>query len=137
MGFFLLKRKQPNHRCCPAYKCITTASNTESFPTKLNDLNYICSSHKYRVTEGSRTCAIQMIKLCYVKPQLNYNLRSSTKYLLLDLPNKTKKTTGERKFFAAALTLWNALPDELRALGSLKPFMARLKAHYFRLACRL
>ena len=136
MGFLLLKRKQLNPRCCPAYKCVTTASNIES-PTKHNDLNYICSSHKYPVTEGSKTCAIQIIKLCYVKPQLNYNLRSSTKYLLLDLPNKTKKTTGERKFFAAALTLWNALPDELRALGSLKPFMARLRTHYFKLAFSL
>ena len=77
------------------------------------------------------------MKLCYVKPQLNHNLRSNTKYLLLDLPNKIKKTTGDRKFFAAAPTLWNALPDELRALDSLKPFMARLKTHYFKLAFSL
>ena len=37
-------------------------------------------------------------------------------------------------FFAAAPTLWNALPDELRALDSLKMFMARLKTYYFKLA---
>ena len=30
-----------------------------------------------------------------------------------------------------------ALPDELRALGSLKTFMARLKTHYFKLAFSL
>ena len=66
-----------------------------------------------------------------LKPQSNYNLRSNTKHLLLDLPNKTMKTTGDRAFFAAAPTLWNALPDELRALGSLKTFMAQLKTHYF------
>ena len=65
---------------------------------------------------------------------LFYNLRSNTKHLLLDLPNKTKKTTGDRAFFAAAPTLWNALPDELKALGSLKTFMTRLKTHYFKLA---
>ena len=70
----------------------------------------------------------QLIRL---KPQSNYNMRSNTKHLLLDLPNKTKKTTGDRAFFAAATTLWNALPDELRALGSLKTFMARLETHYF------
>ena len=40
---------------------------------------------------------------------------------------------GDRAFFAAARTLWNAPPDELRALGSLKTFMARLKTHYFKL----
>ncbi|CAH3126512.1 unnamed protein product [Porites lobata] len=49
----------------------------------------------------------------------NYNPRSNTKHLLLDLPDKTKETTGDRAFFAASPTLWNALPDELRALGSL------------------
>ena len=65
---------------------------------------------------------------------LFYNLRSNTKHLLLDLPNKTNKTTGDRAFFSAAPTLWNALPDELRALGSLKTFMTRLKTHYFKLA---
>ena len=51
--------------------------------------------------------------------------------------NKTKKTTGDRALFVAAPTLWNALPDELRALGSLKTFMARLKTHYFKLAFNL
>ena len=57
-------------------------------------------------------------QLLRLKPQSNYNLRSNTKHLLLDLPNNTMKTTGDRAFFAATPTLWNALPDELRALGS-------------------
>ena len=70
----------------------------------------------------------QLIRL---KAQSNYNLRLKYKHLLLDLPNKIKKTTGDRAFFATAPTLWNALPDELRALGSLKTFMARLETHYF------
>ena len=38
---------------------------------------------------------------------------------------------------AASPTLWNAPPDKLRALGSLKAFMARLKTHYFKLAFSL
>lgn len=76
----------------------------------------------------------QLIRL---KPHSNYNLLSNTKHLLLDLPNKTMKTTGDRAFFAAVPTLWNALPDELRALGSLKTFMAQLKTHYFKLAYSL
>ena len=69
----------------------------------------------------------QLIRL---KPQSNCNLRSNTKRLLLDLPNKTMKTTGDRAFFAATPTLWNALPDELRALGGLKTFIAQLKTHF-------
>ena len=73
------------------------------------------------------------------KPRSNYNQRTNTKHLLLDLPNKTKKTTGDSAFFAAAPTLWNALSDELRVLGSLtETFMARLKTHSdFKLAFRL
>jgi len=79
-----------------------------------------------------------LINYIRLKPQSNYNLRSNTKqYLLLDLPNKTEKTTGDRAFFAATPTLWNTLPDELRALGSLKTFMARLIPHYFKLAFTL
>ena len=61
-------------------------------------------------------------------PSLAYR-EAITKHSLLNLPNKTKKTTRDRAFFAAVSTLWNALPDELRALGSLKTFMARLKTH--------
>ena len=91
--------------------------------------------YTFKALHGSAPTYIhQLIRL---KPQSNYNLRSNTKHLLLDLPNKTKKTTGDRAFFAAAPTLWNALPDELRALGSLKTFMARLKTHYFKLAFTL
>ena len=35
-------------------------------------------------------------QLIRIKPRSNYNLRSNTRHLLLDLPNKTKKTTGDR-----------------------------------------
>ena len=92
--------------------------------------------YTFKAIHGSAPTYIhQLIKL---KPQSNYDLRSNTKRLLLDVPNKTKKTTGDRAFFAAAPILWNdALPDELRALGSLKTFMARLKTRYFKLAFSL
>ena len=91
--------------------------------------------YKFKVLHGGAPTYIhQLIRL---KPQSNYNLRSNTKHLLLDLPNKTNKTTGDRGFFAAAPTLWNALSDELRALGSLKTFIAQLKTHYFKLAFSL
>ena len=84
--------------------------------------------YAFKTLHGSApTCIHQLIRL---KPQSNYNLRSKTKHLLLDLPNKTKKTTGDRAFFAAAPTLWNALPDELRALGSLKTSIALVLVGY-------
>ena len=91
--------------------------------------------YTFKVLHGSAPTYIhQLIRL---KPQSNYNLRSNTKHLLLDLPNKPNKTTGDRGFFAVAPTLWNALPEELRALGSLETFIAQLKTHYFKLAFSL
>ena len=60
--------------------------------------------YTFKALHGSVPTYIhQLIRL---KPQSNYNLRSNTKHLLPDLP---KKTTGDRAFFAAAPTLWNAL----------------------------
>ena len=91
--------------------------------------------YTFKALHGSAPTYIhQLIRL---KPQSNYNLRSNSKHLLLDLPNKTNKTAGDRAFFAAAPTLWNALPDELSALGIVKTFMAWLKTHYFKLAFSL
>ena len=91
--------------------------------------------YTFKALPGSAPTDIH--QLIGLKPQSNYNLRSNTKHLLLNLPNNTMKTTGDRVFFAAAPTLWNALPDELRALGIPKTFMARLKTHYFKLPFRL
>ena len=88
--------------------------------------------YTFKALPGSAPTYIH--QLIRPKPQSNYKLRSNTKHLLLDLPNKTKKTTGDRAFFAAAPTLWNTLPNDLKALDSLKTFMARLKTYYFKLA---
>ena len=66
-----------------------------------------------------------------------YMLRSNTKHFLLDQPRKMKKTTGDRAFLAAAPTLWNALPDDLRTLDNLKSFKSQLKTHFFKLAYNL
>ena len=68
------------------------------------------------------------------KSRSNYSFRSNTKHLLLDLPYRTKKTTGDKAFFAASPILRNALPDELRALDSLITFKEWLKTHSFKLA---
>ena len=91
--------------------------------------------YTFKALHGSAPTYIhQLIRL---KLQSNYNLRSNTKHLLLELPNKPNKPTGDRGCFAVAPTLWNALPDDLTAFGSLKTFMARLKTRYFKLAFSL
>ena len=68
----------------------------------------------FKAIHGSAPTYIsQLIRL---KPKSTYMLRSNKKDFLLDQPRKMKKTTGDRAFLAAAPTLWNALPDDLRTL---------------------
>ena len=42
-------------------------------------------------------------------------------------------TLGDRAFVAAVPKLWNALPKELRLIGSVSSFKRHLKSHFFRL----
>ena len=41
-------------------------------------------------------------------------------------------TLGARSFYAAALSLWNSLPAELRDIQSLCNFKQKLKTHLLR-----
>ena len=60
-------------------------------------------------------------------------LRSSEANLLAIPPTRTK-TYGDRSFSAAAPTLWNKLPDDLRELNELSPFKRQLKTYLFKCA---
>ena len=120
-----------------AARLISNSTRFDHISPVMKDLHWLPVKYRvmfklvvytFKALHGSAPTYIH--QLIRPKPQSNYNLRSNVKHLLLDLPNKTKKTTGDRVFFAAAPTMWNALPDELRALDSLKTFMARLKTHF-------
>ena len=63
-----------------------------------------------------------------LNPQSNYNLRSNTKHLSAQQDQDDDRRQG---VLCSRANLWNALTDELIALGNLKTFMARLKAHNF------
>ena len=43
-------------------------------------------------------------------------------------------TIGARSFYAAAPTLWNSLPANIREITSLSIFKKKLKTHFFNLA---
>ncbi|KAL3055052.1 hypothetical protein OYC64_017878 [Pagothenia borchgrevinki] len=59
--------------------------------------------------------------------------RSSNSYLLK--PPRTKlRTMGDRAFCSAAPSLWNALPDHMRAPQSVEAFKKGLKTHLFKRA---
>ena len=52
-------------------------------------------------------------ELLVVKPRTRYSLRSDSETLLV-IPKVTRKTFGDRAFFRAGPTEWNALPSSLR-----------------------
>ena len=63
-------------------------------------------------------------------------LRSATKSLLI-VPKTRTKTYGDRSFRKAAPTLWNNLPEKIKATDSLPLFKKLLKTHLFKTAYTL
>ena len=64
----------------------------------------------------------------YVPPR---TLRSTSKNLLCE-PRNNMKTYDDRSFSACAPKLWNQLPDNIRAAGSVAIFKQQLKTHLFK-----
>ena len=52
--------------------------------------------------------------LIHIKNPSMYGLRSNSELLLAPPSTKTKKTLGDRAFTAAAPSLWNKVPSEIR-----------------------
>ena len=65
-------------------------------------------------------------KLLVVKPRTGYSLRSDSETLLV-IPKVTRKTFGDRAFFHAGPTVWNALPSSLRNCRNIDSFKVQLK----------
>ena len=57
------------------------------------------------------------------------SLRSSTAQLLV--PVRTRTKAGDRSFKAAAPSLWNKLPDDIRSINSLDKFKCSIKTYLF------
>ena len=61
-----------------------------------------------------------------------YNLKSSGSILLFMPAVRSKTTLGDKAFMAAAPTLLNSLPKELRAITNVNSFKAHIKTYVFR-----
>ena len=59
-------------------------------------------------------------------------LRSSSDSRALRIPHIKTKTFGHRSFSHAALSVWNALPHEIRHIQSATAFKTALKTHLFK-----
>ena len=83
-----------------AARLISNTTRFDHISPVLIDLHWL--PVKYRIMFKLVVCTFKALhgsapsyihQLIRLKPQSNYNLRSNTKHLLFDLPNKTKKTT--------------------------------------------
>ena len=72
-------------------------------------------------------------ELLVVKPR---SLRSDSETLLV-IPKVTRKTFGDRAFFHAGPTVWNALPSSLRNCRNIDSFKVQLKTYLFKKAFNL
>ena len=52
--------------------------------------------------------------------------------ILQDSTAKFKCTLGDRSFAAAALNIWNGLPDHIRKENDFDKFKRLIKTHYFK-----
>ena len=75
-------------------------------------------------------------ELLGVKPRTRYSLRSDSETLLV-IPKVTRKTFGDRAFFHAGPTVWNALPSSLRNCRNIDCFKVQLKTYLFKKAFNL
>ena len=81
------------------------------------------------------TCLIP--KFAHITPVLRrYSLRSDSETLLV-IPKVTRKTFGDRAFFHAGPTVWNALPSSLRNCVNIDSFKVQLKTYLFKKAFNL
>jgi hypothetical protein len=120
-----------------AAKLIYQAKKYDRVTSILHDLHWLTVSNRINFkiltlvfkclnTASAPSYLTDLIQL--YKP--NRYLRSSTDTRLLAIP-KTRTTTGEKSFHAAAPKLWNNLPLSIRHSSSLAAFKKSLKTHLF------
>ncbi len=84
----------------------------------------------YRALHGQAPAYISDLLHPYVTSR---SLRSSDQGLLV-LPHAQLRTKGDCAFEVVALTLWNALPIDIRSVVSVDTFKKQLKTYLFKLA---
>ena len=82
----------------------------------------------YKCLHGTAPSYLREMLKEYVPPR---TLRSTSKNLLCE-PRTNLKTYGDRSFSACAPKLWNQLPNNIRATGSVAIFKRQLKTHLFK-----
>ena len=127
-----LQRVQNN-----AARVITLTKKHDHITPVLKDLHWLPVRKRiefkilllaYKCLQGTAPSYLRELLKEYVPPR---TLRSTSKNLLCE-PRNNMKTYDDRSFSACAPKLWNQLPDNIRAAGSVAIFKRQLKTHLFK-----
>ena len=120
-----------------AARIITNTPRREHITPVLRSLHWldIKSRVKYKILLITYK-ALHGCAPCYIRDLLcthtsSVNLRSATDTSLLSIPPTNRVSFGDKAFYKAAPTLWNALPRNIRTAETILTFKSKLKAHLF------
>ena len=122
-----------------AAKITLRRSKYDSSKNALKDLHWlpIESRMKYKILVLVFQC-LQGAAPEYLKQHIKikssvkqWRLRSSARYLPLEVPDSTRKTFAERSFSIAGPKLWNNLPDSIKQVENLDQFKSNLKTYFY------
>ena len=111
---------------------------TDIFRNKLHWLRvsqriaFKCALLVYKALNGLSPSYISRSCVRSSSVQTRYALRSASRDTLA-IP-RTKTKFGERSFSVAGPTIWNSLPDSVKAADTVGIFKSRLKTHLFGLS---
>ena len=94
---------------------------------KRMEFKILLLAYTLKCLHGTEPSYLREILKEYVPPR---TLRSMSKNLLCE-PRTNMKIYGDRSFSACAPKLWNQLPNNIRAAGSVAIFKRLLKTHMF------
>src|SRR5207244_4632855 len=100
---------------------VTLVANPQRITFKIAFITFKTLHHKQ---------SAYLAELLTPRHDTSHNTRSSDSPNVLSVP-KINSERGRRSFLYAAPTIWNSLPDSLRASVSVSSFLSGLKTHLF------
>ena len=108
-------------------------------PNALHTAKYLQETlmHGSRSVNKRYTQQFKISNLGQIKGKFSYSFMYLFYHYLFDnvgviLQDPTKCTLGDRSFAAAALNIWNSLPDHIRKENDFDKFKRLIKTHYFK-----
>jgi len=113
-----------------AFTVLSKKGNKQQVTYHVNSVHLPCTHTFLFSLECLTLVAVENLWVTHASLQ---SLRSSTTSALV-APRTVRATIGDRTFPAAAASVWNSLPESVRASPSLQVFRSRLKTELFALS---